>query len=646
MSDPADACDARSLAMCLYGTDEPVPAPQILRAGALSAELVDGNLRYIRFGPEEVLRAISFVTRDKDWGTYAPEIRDLRIVQDDHRFIVTYQARAADADQAFAYTARIEGRADGTLIFQGAGQAPDAFVTNRTGFVVLHPIDGIAGQPVRITHVDGREVESTFPALIDPVQPMIELRALTHTTPGGLQVSCRMEGDTYEMEDQRNWTDASYKTYVRPLARPWPYRLDHEPPLDQQITVRINGRPSAAQPDGAIRVRIGAATGRMPNIGMGLQPAQVAGALAQIAPLQAIGLDHLICQHDPRLGHGMKSLRDQASLANALGVASWLEAVVVSSDDFDEEIAELGRIVARLGAPFQTVLLSPAPDLKCTLPGSVWPRTPTAADLTASARAAFPGKRIGGGMFSYFTELNRKRPPAQLLDLISFTTCAVVHAGDDRSVMETLQSLPAIAASAAAIAGGTPFAVGPSAIGMRANPYGEAPKPNPDNIRQAMALEDPRARGLLGAAWVLGYVAQMAAHGASAIAIGAPTGPFGVLDAAPRPPRQGALYPAYHVMRGLARVSGGALRRVEVSAPAHLAALAIEDDLWLANLTDAPVLVDHGLAGRIIMLDATTCAGAADRPDFIADGHGQGDLTDGKTVLAAFAIARITPQAD
>ena len=28
----------------------------------------------------------------------------------------------------------------------------------------------------------------------------------------------RMEGDTFEMEDQRNWSDASYKTYVRPLA--------------------------------------------------------------------------------------------------------------------------------------------------------------------------------------------------------------------------------------------------------------------------------------------------------------------------------------------------------------------------------------------------------------------------------------------
>jgi hypothetical protein len=30
------------------------------------------------------------------------------------------------------------------------------------------------------------------------------------------------EGDLFEMEDQRNWTDASFKTYCTPFALPWP----------------------------------------------------------------------------------------------------------------------------------------------------------------------------------------------------------------------------------------------------------------------------------------------------------------------------------------------------------------------------------------------------------------------------------------
>ena len=45
-------------------------------------------------------------------------------------------------------------------------------------------------------------------------------------------------------------------------------------------------------------------------------------------------------------------------------------------------------------------------------------------------------------MFSFFTELNRKRPPAQLLDFVHNSTCPIVHAADDRSVMETHEALP------------------------------------------------------------------------------------------------------------------------------------------------------------------------------------------------------------
>ena len=62
----------------LYGTDEPVIPPRLLRAGPLTAELEAGNLRYIRFGGVEMIRAVSFIVRDKNWGTYNPAISELR----------------------------------------------------------------------------------------------------------------------------------------------------------------------------------------------------------------------------------------------------------------------------------------------------------------------------------------------------------------------------------------------------------------------------------------------------------------------------------------------------------------------------------------------------------------------------------------
>ncbi|WP_118134530.1 hypothetical protein [Oceanicella sp. SM1341] len=615
-----------SRALRLFGTEEEVAPPRILTAGPLTAEFEAGNLRYIRMGGAEVLRAVSFIVRDPDWGTYAPALSDIAVAEEEGRFTVTYTARAADGEQAFAWTARIEGTAEGRLTFSARGAAETPFLTNRTGFVILHPIEGVAGAPVEITRTDGTVEEGRFPLIIDPVQPMMDLRRLVHTSPQGLRVSCLMEGDTYEMEDQRNWTDASYKTYVRPLALPWPYRLEPGEALEQAITVEVSGTPSAAAGTGPITLAPGPRAGVVPPLGLGLQPESVAASWEAEVLLRGLAPAHLVCHHDPRRGHDGTSLAAQAGLARAIGAEAWLEAVVASVDGFEAEIAALGETVRALGAPFETVLTSPAPDLKCTLPGSPWPATPPATALAAATREAFPGKRIGGGMFSYFTELNRKRPPVEALDLVSFTTCPQVHAGDDRSLTETIEALPAVARSAAAIARPLPFAVGPSAIGMRDNPYGAAPKDNPRNIRQAMNRADPRQRGLIGAAWTLGYFAEMALGGASAVAFGEPTGPLGAIHAASELPQPwydeaGGVFPLYHVLRGLSALTGRPLHPV-VTGPGPLRGLAAGGaegwEIWLANLSAAPVeAVLAGPVTGLARLDAESFVPAAADPAFL-----------------------------
>jgi D-apionolactonase len=640
--------DQPSRAVRLYGTEEVVIAPRLLRAGRLSVELEAGNLRYIRYAGVEVLRAVSFIVRDRDWGTYSPEISALEISEEEDRFLVTYRARASDAGQSFAYTARIEGRAEGTLTFEGRGAAETPFLTNRTGFVILHPVAGIAGAPVTVTHVDGRIVERHFPDLIDPVQPMMDLRALDHTTPEGLRARCLMEGDTYEMEDQRNWTDASYKTYVRPLALPWPYMLEPGSEIFQKISVRVSGEPEEAFADAALTARIGAITGRVPQLGMGLDPDDTKAAATRADLLKALGPAHLLCHHDPRRGHESAQLREQVDLAREIGAEPWLEAIVTEVEAFKEEVNGLGQKAAELGAPFGTVLLSPAPDLKSTLPGAVWPDAPDAAALAQAARVAFPGKRIGGGMFSYFTEFNRKRPPVEHLDLVSFTTSALVHAGDDRSVTETLQALPAVARSARAIAGELPLAVGPSAVGMRANPYGAAPKDNPGNIRQAMNYNDPRQRGLLGAAWALAYFAQFGQAGTQAVALGAPVGAFGAVHAPaafPQPwyDEHGGVFPVYHVLRGIAGLNGRPLRRLALSSPATLQGFAAESDtgleIWLANLTgDALSLEAPEGTAAVSRLDAAGFVEASRDPAFLDRFVRTSDPT---LTLDAYAVLRI-----
>jgi len=644
---------APSAALRLYGTEEPVEAPRLLVAGPLAAELEDGNLRYVRFHGREMIRAMSYIVRDRNWGTYRPTISGLTVEGDETRFTVRYAAEAGDAAQRFAYRARIEGRADGSLVFEAEGEALGDFTTNRTGFVVLHPIEGVAGAPCTVEHVDGRIVETRFPDLIDPVQPMKDLRALTHAFAPGHRVTCRMEGDTFEMEDQRNWTDASYKTYVRPLALPWPYVLRPGETLSQRVALSVEAPAGAslAAPERAVRIALAPAGRPAPTIGFGLDPADAAATRAAADRLRAAGPRHVVCAYDPALGHDASALAAAVEAGRAVGGEPWLEAVIRRVEGFEDEVAALGETVRALGSPFATVLVSPGPDLKCTLPGSVWPPCPPLDALYRAARAAFPGARIGGGMFSYFTELNRKRPPLEALDLVTFTTSPLVHAGDDRSVAESLEALPAVFASARAIAGDRPLHVGPSAIGMRGNPYGAAPMENPDDIRQAMNRVDPRQRGLFGAAFALGYYARCAEGGVAEVTLGGGVGAFGIVHA-PMPyaqpwwdARGGGLFPAFHAMRALGEIAGRPLLSATSSLPRAVLAVGAETDagrtLLLANLTDETqdVALWGPVEGSLALLDEDAVVAAADDPDAV-DGLAR-PFSGAALALPRWSVARL-----
>ena len=635
-----------------FGTDEPVAEPLLLQAGALSAELEGGNLRYLRFHGGEMLRAISFIVRDKDWGTYRAQISNLRVIQGDGHFSVAYEARVGDANQSFVYAIAISGRADGTLRFEAQGEAVTDFITNRAGFVVLHPIAGVAGQPCTIETVAGQTVSGCFPELIDPKQPMMNLRALTHEFAPGFRLSCRLEGDSFEMEDQRNWTDASFKTYVRPLALPWPYTLPCGKPLAQRVLLSVAVAPQATLRRGSGRALLSlrSALGTLPPIGFGLDPDDLEATRLAAPALSQANPQHILIAYDPRRGHDSNTLAALVEAGQRLGVELWLEAVVGSLDAFKAEIAELGRLVQALGSPFGTVLVSPAPDLKCTLPGSVWPPCPDLADIYRAARRAFPRVRLGGGMFAFFTELNRKRPPVALLDLVSFTTTSLMHAGDDRSATEGLESLPAVAASVRTFIGATPYHVGPSAIGMRANPYGEAPMANPHNIRQAMNRADPRQRGSYAAAWMLGYVAHFARGGATALTLGSGAGDFGLVHTPATYPKpwfdsHGGVYPAFHVFKGLSALARCPTVDVASSMPREVQAIGARSDgrleVWVANLTGSPQLVELPVSSfkRIATLDEHCFIAATSDPEILA----AQERSLGSTVveLSPYAVLRL-----
>ena len=569
--------DAQS-ARTLYGTAAPDAAARRFAIGPLAFDLVGGNLRAIRFGGIEVVRGIQYLVRDRDWGTLTPDISDLQVDEKDGELALGFTAHCTGPDDdRLTYRARVVARADG-LAFTVEAVAIDDVTVNRLGFCVLHPA-GLAGAPLRVEHGDGRAEDSVFPERIDPWQPFTDIAALIHRQ-SGLTVACRLDGDGFEMEDQRNWSDASYKTYVRPLAKPWPYEVPAGTIDRQSVHIAITGgAPRKISTQGRIaEIELGAPIGTMPRAGLALTLEQAATDRGLRGALKEAGVQDLLLSFAPYADHGFAEMRALADVVEGLPQRRTLECVIAATGDLDAELGAVANQVDHAGLRIDAVAIYPAPDLQSTPPGSAWPACPPLADVYVAARRAFPGLPLGGGMFGYFTELNRKRPPLDALDFLSHATCPIVHAADDLSVMQSLEAIPHIMRSARAIMGGLPYRLGPVTIGMRQNPYGSRTMPNPNRERIAMARRDPRQDGAFAAAWTVGYAAATEEGALDTLTLGALSGPLGVIgDEGPRP--------VFAAVAALAKMAGRTRRACRSAAPGEVAAVATAEVALLANLT-------------------------------------------------------------
>ncbi|MFK7859268.1 MAG: hypothetical protein AB8B64_10615 [Granulosicoccus sp.] len=585
----------------LYGTDEPVVPMRTLFAGPVSCEFDQGALRFIKVYGKEAIRNIAFVVRDKDWGTYLPALSNIQIDQSEDAFQVSFDAICKDDQQEIHYKASITGTADGSLSFTGKYTAITDFLTNRTGFVVLHPVTGVAGQPVTVEHVNGDVDQSEFPELVDPVQPFKNIRALTHNVLPGVRVCCRMTGDTFEMEDHRQWNDASYKTYVRPISLPWPFTIPRSESIQQSVSLTISTSAEHIPEDkGAqdahpciITVNDSVGTQRMPDIGLGLEPQHLQGAIAHQNLLKELSPQQLVVWHELDK-HDSNHLKQAAELAHHIDSHIDLQAIIPDKD-FKAEIAKLANQCREADVTLRTIHIAPAMYLSSIMPGTSWPKVTPLAEIYDETRIYFPEAAVGGGMLSFFPELNRHRPPTEHVDFIGHASNTITHASDDITVTENLEAIPHIIKTCRSFAGHKPYHVGPSSIGMRFNPYGSKTMDNPDNTRIAMARMDPRQRGLINAAWTVGYVAHMARGGIDCVNLHAPTGEFGIVNHQEDWKRPGfddtarQVYPVYHVMAGLTKAASKAQMSIHSSMGREVEAVGYQNGetwiVWIANLT-------------------------------------------------------------
>lgn len=561
----------------LYGTDKPSEGFETVTHGDVSLTLQGGTLRHIRVNGVEIIRSVAFLVRDRDWGTVAPRLGAVERESGETLPPLSIPMRFETTTGRLEVVLSIEIDTSG-LTISAHGHATGEFETNRAGFTVLHPIDGVAGAPATVTHTDGTRESGHFPLLIAPWQPFKDIAALEHVA-GGLQIRCAFSGDVFEMEDQRQWSDASFKTYNRPLALPWPYRLEDGETLSQLLVISWKRAAEATNPAAWEAPPPNPVFPQMALV-LTAEDARYIGEVVEA--VRFVGPQRLLCHVDAAAGAVGPQIAVFAALQSELAEPAYDLELICRFDGTqspEEELADHARAIADAGLSLSSVFVCPSVDRQSTPPGSDWPDCPPLDQVHAAAADAFPDLPRGGGMASFFPELNRKRPPSGMLDFITHGLCPIVHAADDISVIETLEAVPHIARSARVIAAGRRYRIGPATIAMRQNPYGSRTIPNPNHDRICMADDDPRHRGAFGAVYVVGLAAALAPFAAEVWTPSAVLGPRGLTS-------PGGPLPIAHALRVLAGLAGHPVKEARIAD--GLAILKLGDGIIRANLTAQP----------------------------------------------------------
>jgi hypothetical protein len=572
------------------------PLSVCLRAGPLSCRYEAGDLRDVLVAGVPLVQRLYVGVRDHHWATIPAAITGTKIEVQSRSFRIAYTARHRQDEVDIERSMVLTGRDDGTISCTMDGEVLREFRSNRLGFCVLHPTPHCAGAGLTIVHADGSRESGQFPCAIAPAPPFTAIQAIEQLISPSCSAAIAFSGEVFEMEDQRNYGDSSFKTYSTPQARPKPAHHQRGERIRQEVTLRLLGTvEEAPEADSVTRIAIGAQPGPLlPRVGLAV-PTGPGLDERQRALIRALHPAHLraTVRLDQLGSDSQEAFTAAAAEAAALGCA--LEVVVLVGADGSGALPALAGLARRLQAPVRSWLVMPA-DGSATTPA-------LAAAARLALAAAVPGARIGGGSHGHVLSLTA-RPPATGLDEIAFPLHPQVHATDTTTLFDNLAAHGEIIADLRARCPGALLAPGPITLAPIA---GDG--------------DEPRQRALVAAVWTCASISAMAAAGAWSGTWHELHGRLGVLPSldAHGGASAYAANPLWQLFADLGDFAGAATLPATISAPGRVAVLALRDTartrILVANLT--PEVQRVSLSGLehacVVTLLDETCAWPAMR---------------------------------
>jgi D-apionolactonase len=569
--------DRHRAAQAAWDDDE--PEPRQLTFGSWALELRGDEVADITFDGSPVLRGVKAVIRNQDWETVPSRAVSLATTE-----------TGFDIDLAFA---GVGGDFDGRLTATATGDALDIaielralapFERNRAGLVALIPASA-AGSPLRVGHSDGTTDDTTLPTAISPHQPAFDIDSLAWTHEG-VRVQLALRGETFELEDQRNWSDASFKIYSTPLSLPFPVSLEAGAEVAQGLRLqasRIAPRPTAAR---ASIIDLRSAAGTFPAIGTSASTGPDPTPPDQIGPTD--NPVTILVELD------LATANWRLALARAVTEASGapLDLRLVIDDP-----AAIAAALAEL-APLKPIRLGVTDARSHVTTEALW------RALQQAAAASQLSAELVGGTRAHFTELNRIRDqlPADL-PALTFSSTPQMHARERAGLVESILIQRLIAQGAVRIAAGRPVHVGPITLRPRFNAVATTLAPaEPPHLAGGYgaahldSATDSRQGSTALSAWTIASAAAFAIPGVASLSFFEACGPRGI-----------AGYPVAQAFSWLRELQGHPLLEPTVAPPPGVwmvgAQLPAGPTLLMANLNSISVEVTVRFDGRSAVVE-------------------------------------------
>ena len=540
---------------------------KLLKAGPLRIGYENGFLRRISYGDAEILRMIYFALRDHNWNTLVSQIENEVIYTNGTQFEITYDCFHIDGGVAvMQWKAGIKGRHDGRIVFEIEGKVNENFRRNRAGFCILHPLD-IIGQDCTICHPDGSKSTVAFPRDVAAENPFKNIQAMTWM-PAGVPFELTFEGDIFETEDQRNWGDASFKTFCTPLDKPFPVELKKGASVFQRITFRPlrTLEPVGAKPSG-ITLKDTGKIGKLPTIGIGASTDTQILPETAVSLLKALRFHHYRANAYPGRENWVSDFSRDCENAYALGLP--LEVALYISEPSGDELDAFVVVCQQNRVKLRKVLLLPANGLVTDQ---------RVIDEIPRLKEALPNVAFGAGTNYNFNEINKNRFQAEKVDFISFSADPQEHAFDDLSILENAGALEHLVRSTRSIYGVSKSVhVSPLTLRKRSNPY--ATNPADVNIEESRKA-DPRQKETLAALWTFGSICSLTRGEASSLTFFQTVGNQGILSS------EGEPYPVYDTLKQFAAFQGRPATVLESGDPLAVQGMVLDGKiLAVANFT-------------------------------------------------------------